>query len=138
MMLKPRVAATALLVAWLPAAGCTALREIPRGEYAAVPERKNVRVVTREGLRYELDFVRVNGDTLLGYRQRDTEGNVPDFATLRIPMSDVAEMSARGVDWRRTGLIGGAVVAVLAVLGLHKLIQDNSSDSSGGGKVPIE
>ena len=74
--------------AWLLGAGCTALREIPRGEYAAVPERQHVRLQTQEGLIYEFDYVRVEGDSLAGYRRRDLPGPVDDYATLRVPLEE--------------------------------------------------
>ena len=46
------VATVALL-----ATGCTSLREVPPSEYLSRPERKHVRVVTRDGLEYEFDIV---------------------------------------------------------------------------------
>ena len=135
-----RAGSAALLLLWVAGEGCTAIREIPRGQYAAVAERKNVRLVTREGLHYELDFVRIEGDTLVGFRRRDVEGPIDEFVTLRVPLDDVQGLSTRDVDWKRTSIIGGGVVAVLAVLGLRKIIQDNGSESSGGspggGKIP--
>ena len=69
------------MLVWIAGEGCSTLREIPRGEYASVAERKNVRLTTREGLHYELDFVKVQGDTLIGYRRQDVEGPIDEFAT---------------------------------------------------------
>ena len=128
-----RLGYAALLLLFVTGEGCSAMREIPRGEYAAAAERKNVRLTTKEGLRYELDFAKVDGDTLLGYRRRDVEGPVEELATLKVPLDDVQTLSTRQLDWVRTGLIGGSVVAVLAVITLRKLTQDNSTDTSGGG-----
>src|SRR5262249_12258556 len=99
-------------------AGCTTLREIPRGSYAERPARQHVRIVTREGLVYEFDYATVSGDSLTGYRRRDTEGVVDDTATLRIALDDVQRFSARAVDWYRTGLIGGGVLAAVIAKGL--------------------
>lgn len=131
-----RAGSAALLLLWVAGEGCTAMREIPRGEYASTAERKNVRLTTREGLHYELDYVKVEGDTLVGFHRRDVEGPIDEFTTLRVPLDDVQALSTRQLDWVRTGIIGGSVVAVLAVLGLRKLANDNSTDTSGGGKAP--
>ncbi len=54
-----RVGACAL---WLWGSGCTSLREIPRGDYAARPQREHVRVVTRQGLLYEFDYATFAAD----------------------------------------------------------------------------
>ena len=127
-----RAASAAMVAVWLAGEGCTALREIPRGEYAAAPERRNARLVTREGLRYELDFVRVEGDTLVGFRRRELEGPIDEYATVRVPLDEVESFSTRSVDWRRTTLLGGGAVAVLAVVALKKALGDRGQDSSGG------
>lgn len=125
------------MLVWIAGEGCSTLREIPRGEYASVAERKNVRLTTREGLHYELDFIKVQGDSLIGYRRQDVEGPIDEFATLQVPLDDVQTLSTRGMDWKRTGIVGGGVVAVLAVLGLRKALTDDGSSSSGGtGKDP--
>jgi hypothetical protein len=119
----------------LAAAGCTALRDIPRDQFGTRDERKDVRVETRDGLVYEFDYVRVHADSLVGYRRSDLEGSVEDFVTVPMPLDDVTRMSARGVDWKRTSLIGGgalaAVVAAGLAVGTHGT---NGSSSSGGGK----
>ena len=78
--MKSRDAARmAVCVLWLLGTGCTALKEIPRSEYAAQPERKNVRVHTRDGLVYEFDHVRVEADTLVGFRRQDVAGTFEEF-----------------------------------------------------------
>src|SRR5258706_13609376 len=74
-----RRASLSLLALWLAGSGCTSLREIPRGEYGARTERRDVRLVTREGLKYEFDYMRVEGDTLFGYRHREVESPVEEF-----------------------------------------------------------
>ena len=82
----------------LAATGCTALRDIPRDQFGARPERKNVHIETRDGLVYEFDYVRLQGDSLVGFRRRDVEASVDEFATVPMPLEDVTHMSARGVD----------------------------------------
>ena len=119
----------------LAAAGCTALREIPRDQFGTRAERKDVHVETRDGLVYEFDFVRVRADSLVGYHRRDAEGAFDEFATVPLPLDDVTHMSARGVDWKRTGLIGGSALAAVVAAGLTMGSHgSNGGSSSGGGK----
>lgn len=129
------VATVALL-----ATGCTALREVPPSEYLARPERKHVRVVTRDGLEYEFDYAQVRGDTLVGYRERDLGGVAPDVATIPFAMDDIRSMRVRGMDWYRTSLIGGGLIAALVATGLATGGSDGGGDdggsSNGGGRVP--
>jgi hypothetical protein len=128
------------LIAWLAGSGCTSLREIPRTEYAAAPERKNVRIVTQDGLEYEFDLVHVTPDSLYGQRRQDVDGPFDEFATMRMSLDDVTRMSTHGVDWYRTGLIGGLGLAALLAAGLSAAHNSNNSggDSGGGGggRVP--
>jgi len=116
------------LIVLVVGAGCTSLREIPRSEYAARPERKHVRMQTNDGLIYEFDFVQVQGDSLVGYRQRDVPGSFEEFGSVKISLHDVRSLSTRSVDWYRTGLIGGGMLAAVVVAGLS-----SSGDSSGEG-----
>jgi hypothetical protein len=122
----PRWAVSAL---WLSSAGCTALREIPRGEYASRPQIRHVRMVTREGLTYEFDYIQVGGDSLVGYRRRDVQGPADEYASMSLPLEEVTKLSARSVDWTRTGLVGGGVIAALVARGL-------SNGGSGGKPSP--
>jgi hypothetical protein len=120
-----------VLAAWVTANGCTAMRELPRADYAARPERKGVRVETREGLVYEFDSATFDPDSLTGYRLRaDLEGPVDELATFRIALDDIAKLRTRSVDWVRTGLVGGAVLAGIIAIGLA---QDDGGGESGGG-----
>ncbi len=127
-----------LLAAWLAGTGCTSLREIPRTDYASTPERKHVRVETREGLVYEFDYVRVSQDSLVGYRRLDVEGPVEEYASQGVAFDAIQRLSTRGVDWYRTGLVGGGVLAAVLVAGLTGAPSNNGlPDPNGGGKGPI-
>ncbi len=119
---------TALLC--LAACGCGVMRELPRGDYARVPERHDVRIVTQDGRTYAFDRVEMGADSLTGYARKNVEGRFDEFATVRLGLDDVARMSVRSVDWYRTGVLGGvALAAVLAVV----LTQANGSS---GGTAP--
>ena len=128
-------AALACLAAW----GCTSLREVPRSEYAVVPERKNVRVFTNEGLVNEFDYARVANDTLTGYREQDTSGPIPEIASASFSLEEIAKLSVRAFDWYRTGLIGGGVLAGIVAAGLSRGSDHPAGDGNpgGGGPRPI-
>lgn len=119
---KRTLAGLACLGAWvlggLGAAGCATMRELPRAEYAARPERKGVVVDTREGMHYRFDYALFGPDTLVGHHLRDTEGAFEEYHTVAIPLEAVERLSVRRTNWLRTGLIGGgvAVAAVTAVV----------------------
>ena len=121
---------------WLAGSGCTALREVPRDQLGARPERKDVRLATRDGRVYEFDFVRIGGDTLVGYRRRDVEGPIEDYATLSFAFADVGSLQARQVDWVRTSVIGGVVAAGIVVAGLSRSGSSDHPPSGGTGKPP--
>jgi hypothetical protein len=117
-----------MLLAWVAGSGCTALREIPRSEYAARAQDRPIRVLTREGLNYDLDEAKVEADTLVGYRRRDVQGPIDEFETVRLPLDAVATISARRIDWYRTGLVGGLSMAAIVVMALNR-------SHSGGGSA---
>ena len=124
-----RAAACAL---WLSGSGCTSLREIPRGDYAARPQREHVRVVTREGLLYEFDYARFAADSVVGFKRRDIESRVEEYAIFGLPLDQVARIATRQIDWMRTGLVGGGVLlAVLAAA--YRANQQSGGGSSPGG-----
>ncbi|TMQ52427.1 MAG: hypothetical protein E6K72_09165 [Candidatus Eisenbacteria bacterium] len=89
-----------------------------------------MRIVTRDGLLYEFDYATFREDSLVGYKRRDTESHVEDYASLGVPLEQVAAMSTRQVDWVRTGLVGGVGLLVVLV-GAYKASQ--SSNGGGGG-----
>lgn len=134
-MTTSRWRGAAVLAAWLAASGCTAMRELPRADYAARAERKGVRVETREGLVYEFDTATYDPDSLTGYRLRtDLEGPVDEVAVVRIALDDIARMRTRTTDWYRTGLIGGGVLAGVVAIGLAQVARGDGGQS---GPDPI-
>ena len=134
-MTRHRAASIAVLTAWCAASGCTTLQEIPRTEYTAQNERRAVRVLTRDSLSYEFDYATISGDSLVGFRRQDQEGGgpVPEYTSLAMPLDNIEKLSARKVDWYRTGLIGGLGVLAVAGAGLAKNgINGGGTESPGG------
>ena len=130
-----RARAGAVLALWLIANGCTTLREIPRSEFHQLPDRRGVRVETREGLVYDFDYATVAGDSLTGVRHRtDVEGPVDQTVSFSIALDDIQQLTTRRFDWYRTGLVGGGLVAgvIVAALGANSR-SDSGSGQSGGG-----
>jgi hypothetical protein len=124
-----------MLLAWAAGSGCTALREIPRSDYRMRAQDRPIRVLTIEGLSYELDAAKVEADTLVGYRRRDVQGPIDEFDTLRLPLDQVATISARRIDWYRTGLVGGLSMAAIAALALSR---HRSGSGSGTKQAPCD
>lgn len=119
-MRKSRGLRLAVLAAWLAASGCMTLREVPRSELGARPERVRVRVETSEGLLYDFDYATFASDTLTGYRSRpDVDGPVDQVAQFRIPFDQLQRVTTRQIDWRRTSLVGGGVIASALAVGLR-------------------
>lgn len=121
--------------ALLTGPGCTTLREVPRGEYAMRAERQHVRVATLDGLVYEFDYIRVEGDTLTGYRERDVEGPVSEVGALPVPLDQVRAMSVRTIDWYRTGLVGGGALAAVVAAGVTAANRHAHDDEPPSGGV---
>ena len=139
-MRRSRVECAAVLALLLAGNGCTALREIPRADYGQVRERHSVRVETRDGLVYDFDYASFTADSLTGYRSRtEMDGPVDQTVALKLALDDVERLTTRKVDWTRTGLIGGTVLATVLVAGLNGATKpaEPSSTSGGGGKGGI-
>ena len=135
-MRRSRVECAVVLALLLAANGCTALREIPRSDFGQVHERHAVRVETRDGLVYEFDYASFTSDSLTGYRSRnEMDGPVDQTVALRLALDDIEHLTTRKVDWTRTGLIGGTVLAGVLVAGLNGAAKpaEPSTTSSGGG-----
>ena len=132
-----RVLSGVALGLWLAASGCSSLREIPRSDFGSLPERRGVRVETREGLVYDFDYATFSGDSLTGYRNRsEVEGPAEQTAVFRIALDEVDHLTARRLDWYRTGLVGGGVLAGVLVAGLGSQAVrggGNGGNSGGGG-----
>jgi len=132
-MRLPKGTCLAVLAVWLASAGCTTLRELPRADYAARPERKGVRIETREGLVYEFDHATFDPDSLTGYRVRtEVEGPFQEMAVVRVALDDIVRMRTRTVDWYRTGLVGGGVLAGVIAVGLAQSAKGGGTETDGG------
>jgi hypothetical protein len=113
------------------ASGCTTLRVLPRHEYAVRPERKHIVVETRAGLHYEFESVRFDADSLVGTRRKDVEGTFDEYDSMSVPLEDVAKLSTRQVDWYRTGLIGGTVLAAVLAGAISRAKSGNGGTPTG-------
>lgn len=135
-MIHCRPLRIAVLACWLVTQGCTSLRELPRRSYAEQADRKGVRVETRDRLVYEFDYATFDPDSMTGFRHRnDVEGPIDQIAVVRLALEDIEHLSTRKVDWYRTGLVGGGVIAAVIAAGLAKRNSgsDAGGDSGGGG-----
>ncbi len=96
-----------------------------------------MRVVTRDGLIYEFDYARFGADSLVGFRRRDVESRAEEYAAFGLPLDQIAQLSTRGIDWTRTGLVGGGVLLVVLVAAFrNNNNQSGSSESPGGSRPP--
>ena len=137
-MVKTRALRLAVLAAWVAASGCMTLREVPMTDIGARPERSRVRVETREGLLYEFDYAQFAADTLTGYRSRpDAEGPIDQVAVFRIPFDQLQRVSTRQLDWRRTSMVGGGVVAGALALGLRASLKHDNTQATSPGYKPF-
>ncbi len=137
-MVKTRALRLAVLAAWVAASGCMTLREVPMSDLRARPERSRVRVETREGLLYEFDYATFESDTLTGYRSRpEAEGPVDQVAEFQIPFDQLQRVSTRQLDWRRTGMVGGGVVACALAVGLRSALKHDTTEGTSPGYKPF-
>jgi hypothetical protein len=126
-----------VLCCYLLTSGCTVMREIPRTELAAQPERKGVRVMTRDSLLYTFEYATFDGDSLTGYHDRaDLEGIVGEVAVHRIALDDVQRLTTRKVDWYRTSLVGGSIVVAAIAAGLAATAIKNNNSSAPTDPCP--
>jgi hypothetical protein len=132
--MKPyRPLAAAILVLYVAATGCSSMRELPIAEVTSDSASRGMRVMTVDGLVYDFDEVTVTGDSLVGQRVRtDLEGPASVVVTHRIALADVQRAEARRMDWARTGMTAGGVLAAVLVAGLGAAIKKSSGGSSGG------
>ena len=121
----------AILVAWACTAGCSTLREVPRSQYAVQPERKNVQIETIDGETIEFEEAHFTADSLVGTRHRDSEGPVEVVDTRALALDRVSKLQARQVDWYRTGLIGGLIVAGIVAAVLSQSSGESSEPDNG-------
>lgn len=133
--MKPsRPLAAAILLLHLVATGCSSMREIPVSEVTSDSGTRGMRVMTVDGLVYDFDEVAVLGDSLVGQRLRtDVEGPASVVVTHRIALADVQRAEGRRLDWARTGMTAGGVLAAVLVAGLGAAMKKSSGGSSGGG-----
>jgi hypothetical protein len=132
-MVLNRTSQTVGALLLLAACGCTSLREIPRSDYTSEPERRNVRIETREGLEYEFDFARFSADSMTGFRRIDVAGPVDTYAEVSLGYGDLSRLAMRRVDWYRTGLIGGGALVAVVAAGLSATTRSDDGGGSGGG-----
>jgi len=124
----------------LTLSSCTTLREVPRSDLAARPERKGVAVETRDGLFYQFDYATFDAESLSGFRERaDLEGPFGHVTRVRLALDEVTRLSVRTIDWYRTGLIGGGVIGAALGVGLGSGAIGGAGETSsggGGGRLP--
>jgi len=135
----------------LAANGCTALRELPPSEYAAQNERRDVVMETVDGERVEFQSIKVQGDTLTGWRDRkdtelpapakDPDGNlIPEPPPLpeerQVMLDRVAKLSVKQVSWKRTGLLFAPMVAGLIVYALTRSTSEEPGPGDSGNEIP--
>lgn len=120
----------ATAIVCLGACGCSVMKELPRDQYAAVPERHQVRVDLRSGEHHEFDRVEVRGDSLTGYERMDSdsEGSFEEFRPVRLGFEDIGKISIRSVDWYRTGIVGGLALGVVLAIVLTQTSKGSSGD----------
>ena len=142
-----------VVMAMLLANGCTALRELPRSEYAAQEERRDVVVESTDGERMEFESIQVRGDTLTGWTEkkpdekeeppvRNEDGGIEvtqqplSFEEKQIMLDRVAKLSTKQVSWKKTGLLFAPVVAGLVVYALTRSESEEGGPGDPGNEIP--
>ena len=127
------------------ATGCSSLAQVPRSDFAAVPERKGVLVRTLDGEQFSFDRAAISADTLTGtgYQQRtivlaDGQPSVEEVATeVRIPLERIASLQQKRRDWGRTAKWGlGAAGAAAFVIAVGTNSGEEPPANPGGGRGP--
>lgn len=126
--MRPNPAIAAVLLFVLGLDGCSAMREIPPGDLAELPEQRDVRVELRSGQVFEFDQARFGPDSLWGYQRTEQDGDIPESSTTPLALVDVTRVTARRLDWYRTSLAAAAALGA----GVAFAISQRKSTSSGG------
>jgi uncharacterized protein YceK len=132
------------LAVFLASSGCSSLVQVPRGEFAAAPVRKNVLIRTDSGQQYAFDRVDVTADSLFGtgYQQRmvvrsDGESQIDEVTTdVRLPLPNITSHSDTKRTWSRTTKWGvGALAAAgfVVAVGTSKGNTDEAKPGTGKG-----
>jgi hypothetical protein len=127
--------------------GCSSMVQVPRAEFAAESNRKNILVRTQAGEQFAFDQATFSADSLVGvgYQQRtvilaDGQPSVEEVATrVSVSLDQVTTLTEKRRDWGRTakwGLGIAAAGAFVAAVGLSKPEDDGAQP--GGGKGPPE
>lgn len=133
-LVRARRVAVALLL--LAAQGCSAMREIPPGQYAEQETRKQVRVTTRDGTTLTFKPAHFSADSVWGEQRVDRGAGTPEPAqTVAFPLDQVARLEEKRLDWVRTGIVLGiaAVAGIAAIIANQK---NQTPPEQGPGRVP--
>jgi hypothetical protein len=112
------------------------MREIPPARYAEEDTRNNVRVTTRDGVRYTLKPAHFSADSVWGEHRADRGAGAPAPAeVVALPLDQVSRLQEKKLDWVRTGIVLG----ILAVAGIAVAISSQNGDTASQeppGRVP--
>ena len=124
------------------ASGCSSLAQVPRSEFASVPERRSVLVRTSDGEQYAFDRALISADSLtgIGFQQRtvvlaDGQPSIEETSTeVRMPLERIASLQQKRRDWGRTAKwgLGAAGAAAFVVAVGTKTVNDDGAGPGGG------